>query len=429
MVELSGGERGVQRKWEKLPVDIGRVSGKIFVDQDGGDRKRTEAGCGLSAAASRGGECRAGSFSIGKSLGAQCIGAAFDDGSVKETLRGRRDELREDAEAPRRFAEDGHVQRIASEKPDVIANPAESELLIHEAIITSGIGIAVAVSIRIRLFPGKSGMSEKAESAETVINGHDDDPVLDKRGGIVVVAFTSDEGAAMDPNHHRARVEELVGVGSENIEKETILSDGRDAERRGWLRAVVGKLRSLQRREPRSMRNRRTPAQIAHRRRGIRNAQEFADASGSDRAADVTAEGEDQWFLFLRMNDKRHREKSDGGEENYWKQGKLLRMTTLHCFLSDRGTIASGVREEFPQLPTFGRRDGIVSVYIIILLLSIKRFHAAILRKPPLWRASSPGIYSPVSLGIINTKSCAASKRPDCSAIRPILKLANRFFD
>ena len=30
-------------------------------------------------------------------------------------------------------------------------------------------------------------------------------------------------------------------------------------------------------------------------------------------------------------------------------------------------------REEFPQLPTFGSggRDGIVSVYIIILLLSI----------------------------------------------------------
>jgi hypothetical protein len=31
-----------------------------------------------------------------------------------------------------------------------------------------------------------------------------------------------------------------------------------------------------------------------------------------------------------------------------------------------------------------------MSVYIIIELLSINRFHAAILRKPPLWRASSP---------------------------------------
>jgi hypothetical protein len=228
-------------------------------------------------------------------------------------------------------------------------------------------------------------MSKKSESAETVIDGHDDDPVLDKRGGIVVVAFTSDEGTAMDPNHYRARVEELVGAGSENIEKETILGDGRDAERGGRLRTVVGKLGSLQRREPRSVRNRRTPAQIADRRRGVRNAQEFTDASGSDRAADGTAEGKDQWFLFLRMNDKRHRAKSDGDEENYWKQGELLRMTTLHGFLSDRGTTASGACGEFPQLPTFGcgGRDGIVSVYIIILLLSIKRFHAAILRKPP----------------------------------------------
>src|ERR1700722_1360481 len=41
-----------------------------------------------------------------------------------------------------------------------------------------------------------------------------------------------------------------------------------------------------------------------------------------------------------------------------------------------------------PNYPTFGRRDRIVSVYIIILLLSIKRFHAAIPQKPPLWRAS-----------------------------------------
>jgi hypothetical protein len=85
------------------------------------------------------------------------------------------------------------------------------------------------------------------------------------------------------------------------------------------------------------------------------------------------------------MNDKRHRAKGDGGEENYWKQGELLRMTRLHGFLSDRGTTASGECEEFPQLPTFARggRDGIVSVYIIILLLSIKRSHAAILRKSP----------------------------------------------
>ena len=228
-------------------------------------------------------------------------------------------------------------------------------------------------------------MSEKSEGAETVIDGHNNDPVLDKRGGIVVVAFTKDEGAAMDPNHHRARVEEIVGVGSENIEKETILGDGRDAERRGRLRTAVGKLRSLQRREPRSVRNRRTPAPMAHRRRSVRNAQEFTDARRSDGAVDGTVEGEDQWFLFLRMNGKRHRAKSDRGEENYWKQGELLQMTRLHGFLSDRGTTASGACEEFPQLPTFvrGGGDGIVSVYIINLLLSIKRFHAAILEKPP----------------------------------------------
>ena len=158
----------------------------------------------------------------------------------------------------------------------------------------------------------------------------------------LVVAFAKDEGAAMDPNHYRARMEEIVGIGSENIEKETILGEGRDAERRGRLRTVVGKLRSLQRREPRSVGNRRTPAQIADRGRGVRNAQEFTDASGGDRAADGTPEGEDQWFLFLRRSDQRHQAKSDGGAESYWKQGELLRMTRLHGFLSDRRAPASG---------------------------------------------------------------------------------------
>ena len=294
MVELAGGERGIQREREKLSIDVGRVSSKIFVGQDGGDGKRTQAGRGLSAAARCSGECLAGSLSGVKGLRVQRVSAAFDDGFVKEAFRGRRGELREDAEAPRRFAEDGHVPRIAAEEPNVVADPAESELLVHEAVVTGGIGIAIAVAIRICVCPGKGGMGEKAESTETVIDGHDDDPVLNQGGGIVVVAFTKDEGAAMDPNHHRARAEEIVGVRSENIQEEAILRNGRDTERRGWLRAVVSKLRGLERREPWSVRNRRAPAQIAHRRRGVRNAEELTEAGRSDGAADGTAEGEDQ---------------------------------------------------------------------------------------------------------------------------------------
>jgi hypothetical protein len=111
-------------------------------------------------------------------------------------------------------------------------------------------------------------------------------------------------------------VEEIVGVGSEYIEKETILGDGHNAERRGRLWTVVGKLRSLQRREPRGARNRRTPAQIAHRRRAVRNAQEFTDARGRDGTADGAAGGKDQRVSFLRTEDRRRRTKNGGGEES-----------------------------------------------------------------------------------------------------------------
>jgi hypothetical protein len=58
------------------------------------------------------------------------------------------------------------------------------------------------------------------------------------------------------------------------------------------------------------------------------------------------------------MNDKRDRAKSDGGEENHWKQGELLGMTRFHGFLSDRGTIASGAYEEFPNYPRSGAAAG-----------------------------------------------------------------------
>jgi hypothetical protein len=62
--------------------------------------------------------------------------------------------------------------------------------------------------------------------------------------------------------------------------------------------------------------------------------------------------------LLLRMNDKRHQAKSDGGAENYWKQGELLRLTRLHGFLSDRRSTASGVSGVPPITHVPARRQG-----------------------------------------------------------------------
>ena len=47
-------------------------------------------------------------------------------------------------------------------------------------------------------WPASGG--EEAERAETVVDGHDDHAVTHQRGRVLVVALTSEEGAAMDPH-------------------------------------------------------------------------------------------------------------------------------------------------------------------------------------------------------------------------------------
>lgn len=52
------------------------------------------------------------------------------------------------------------------------------------------------------------------------------------------------------------------------------------------------------------------------------------NTGGSDSAANGTAEGEDQRALLLRMGERRHGAKKDGGEEN--QKGELLFSTRHH---------------------------------------------------------------------------------------------------
>jgi len=66
---------------------------------------------------------------------------------------------------------------------------------------------------------------------------------------------------------------------------------------------VIGKLRGLEGREPRSVRHGRTPAQIANGGRCVGNAEEFADACGRDGATDGTVEGKGQRLILLGLSD------------------------------------------------------------------------------------------------------------------------------
>jgi hypothetical protein len=92
-------------------------------------------------------------------------------------------------------------------------------LLVHEAIIAGGIGIDITVMIRIGVFRGEGRMREKPESAETVIDGDDDDAVLDERSGIVVIAFAGDESAAVDPTITGWRWKKSADLGVKTFRK------------------------------------------------------------------------------------------------------------------------------------------------------------------------------------------------------------------
>ena len=164
-------------------------------------------------------------------------------------------------------------------------------------------------------------MSEEAKSAEPVVNGDDDDPVSDHGSRVVIVAFAVDQCAAVDPDHDRAQGEEVAGARSENIQEEAIFSEGRPAEGRRGLRAVVGELGGVENREPGGVRDRRTPAQIADGRGGVRDAEKLVDARGRDDTADGSVEGESDGIL-LGASGGRGGEEHDGGENGQDKSGK-----------------------------------------------------------------------------------------------------------
>ena len=103
-------------------------------------------------------------------------------------------------------------------------------MLIHQAVIAGETGREVAVVIRIGFFRGKSGMGQKAQGAEPVINGYDDDAVLDHHGRIVIVALAGNQRPTVDPDHHRAQREKFARAGSKHVEEQAIFGDAQDAE-------------------------------------------------------------------------------------------------------------------------------------------------------------------------------------------------------
>ena len=185
-----------------------------------------------------------------------------------------------DAEAARRLAEDGHAARIAAKLPDVVLDPAQRRLLIHESVVARRM---------IGRLGGQRGMGEEAQSAQPVVHGDDDDAFVHEPRRIVVVALAHEERAAVEPHHHRERLVELVlrpvaVGGSEDVEEEAVLGRAGEAERRGDLRTVICELRRVADALPARVGARRLPAQIAGRCGRIGNPEELVDAARAQAA-------------------------------------------------------------------------------------------------------------------------------------------------
>src|SRR5579863_1178508 len=100
--------------------------------------------------------------------------------------------------------------------PDIVANPFECELLVHEPVIAGDSG---AVQGRI---------GEPAERAEAIIDGHDDDLVgTDENAGVEARAGAVNERAAMDEDPNRKPLVAVRLNGCRDVEEETIFTEGR----------------------------------------------------------------------------------------------------------------------------------------------------------------------------------------------------------
>lgn len=182
------------------------------------------------------------------------------------------------------LAEDSDIVGVTAERCDVFVDPLQGEDLIQEAVIAGGV---------LRGFDGECRMSEKAEDAEAVIDRHDKDAVSGQ-GSVVVKrawAGTAQVGSTVDPEHHRQRLF-CRPIGNTDVEIETVFAAEGSvvtipfAEFR--LRAGRAICIGVANAGTVLDRYRRTPAEIAHRWFGIRNAKELCASAGVGNAAKLT---------------------------------------------------------------------------------------------------------------------------------------------
>ena len=168
------------------------------------------------------------------------------------------------------FAENGDVPRISAECGDIVVHPLKSGELIEQAIVAGGV-----MSGLCRQF----WMHEKTEDAEAVVHRYDNDALL--REIVTVLARlrggAGHEASTINPNHDgEFRIDMFVG--NPDIQGEAVLAAARIMKHHVTedvsLQAVGTEFRCLLHAGPLRGGNRRLPAQIADRWRGVPHAEE-----------------------------------------------------------------------------------------------------------------------------------------------------------
>ena len=141
------------------------------------------------------------------------------------------------ADAARRLAGEGHAIRVATESPDVVADPPQGQVLIPQPQVSGQSG---------------RGGAEEAEDAQSELNHHDDDVLIRHQlGGREAARPLIKERSSVDPHEDRQSGRRAGPGGNEDVEVQAVLAHplphlqsgaGLSAHRRrtGGVEEVVG---------------------------------------------------------------------------------------------------------------------------------------------------------------------------------------------
>jgi hypothetical protein len=193
---------------------------------------------------------------------------------VKQSFREGRHKVGHHRGAAAGLAEDRHVSRIAAERGDIVLDPPQRELLVHDPVVCKRVALGI-----------DRGMPQEAERSDPVVQRHHDHVAAPgKLAAVVIVAFAAEQASAIEPDHD-GLVGRRIGFGlrRENVEIEAVLGGTRRRKNPALrLRTGVGELRRKQGLRPPRDLARRLPAEFSHWRRGERDAKKLADsAAGS----------------------------------------------------------------------------------------------------------------------------------------------------